>query len=257
MEASLPSIALLTLFNLSSGEIVLVLALLLILFGARHFPYLARGLGTGWREKDGELGFFKRAVQAYLDEMGRDPKFHRPAYTGEPRSRSSAVGGGWRLFIAQGFGIGRIPFAPGTFGTVLGMVWFVLLVLTGKLWLFIAGVIASIALSVWLCGEAEKILQQHDPPSVVLDEIIAIPICFLPWVVSAWQHLGAMPPVETFFSAKTWWISAVLFALFRVFDILKPPPIRQSQRLPGGWGVTVDDALAAVCVALLSLLVIS
>ena len=49
----------------------------------------------------------------------------------------------------------------------------------------------------------------------------------------------------------------VLFALFRAFDILKPPPIHQSQRLPGGWGVTVDDVLAAVCVALLSVLLIS
>jgi len=249
MEAAVPSIALLALFHVGNEEIILILALVLILLGAKYLPGLARGLGRGSSE-------FKRAVQDILDELGRDPQFHRPNYSGEPRMKESPRES-WTLWIAQGFGIGRIPFAPGTFGTLLGLVWFALLVLTGNLWLFIAGIVASVALSVWLCGKAEKILQRTDPPSVVLDEIIAMPICFVPWVISAWLRLGQMPPVETFFSARTWWISGVLFALFRAFDILKPPPIHQSQRLPGGWGVTVDDVLAAVCVALLSLLLIS
>ncbi|MBI5384270.1 MAG: phosphatidylglycerophosphatase A [Verrucomicrobia bacterium] len=157
------------------------------------------------------------------------------------------------LLIAQGFGAGRMPVAPGTYGTVPGLLWFVVLLLTGNFWLFIAGIVLGIALSVWLCGEAEKILQQKDPPSVVLDEIIAVPICFLPWVVSECRRLGAMPEPGAFFSAKSWWITVTIFALFRVFDILKPWPVKQSQRLPGGWGVTVDDVLAAGYVALLSL----
>lgn len=161
------------------------------------------------------------------------------------------------LFVAQGFGAGHIPVAPGTFGTLPGLLWFLLLLLPGNFWMFIGGILAGLALSVWLCGEAEKILQRNDPPSVVLDEITAMPVCFVPWVLSAWLQTGQMPEPASFFTAKTWWITAALFALFRVFDILKPPPIRQSQRLPGGWGVTVDDVLAAVCVALLSLLVIS
>ncbi len=161
------------------------------------------------------------------------------------------------LLVAQGFGAGRIPFAPGTFGTLPGLLWFLALLLVGNFWLFLAGILVGIALSVWLCGEAEKILQQNDPPSVVLDEITAMPVCFVPWVLSAWLHTGQMPEPASFFTGQTWWITAVLFALFRAFDILKPPPIRQSQRLPGGWGVTIDDVLAAVCVALLSLLVIS
>ncbi len=88
-----------------------------------------------------------------------------------------------KLWVAQGFGVGRIPVAPGTFGSVAGVLWFGLLLLTGSMWLFIAGTIAAIALSVWLCGAAEKILGQTDPGSVVLDEIAAMPVCFLGLVI--------------------------------------------------------------------------
>ena len=162
----------------------------------------------------------------------------------------------WKVWVAQGFGVGRMPFAPGTFGTLLGLPWFLLLVSTGNFWTFLGGLLAGLALSVWLCGEAETLLRRHDPPSVVLDEITALPICFLPWVVRAWWPAGQMPNPAVFFSPKTWWMAAGLFALFRVFDILKPWPVKQSQGLAGGWGVTIDDVLAAVYVALLSLLVV-
>jgi phosphatidylglycerophosphatase A len=101
----------------------------------------------------------------------------------------------------------------------------------------IGGVIAS----VWICGKAEAILKQRDPGSIVLDEISAVPICFVPWVVSEWLGKGKWPPLETFFGATTCYIVVILFVLFRIFDILKPPPVRQSQRLAGGWGVVTDD----------------
>jgi phosphatidylglycerophosphatase A len=55
--------------------------------------------------------------------------------------------------------------------------------------------------------------------------------------------------------AKTWYLTAIIFILFRIFDILKPPPVRQSQRLAGGWGVVTDDVLAALYVCALSLIV--
>jgi phosphatidylglycerophosphatase A len=116
--------------------------------------------------------------------------------------------------------------------------------------------LAGLALSVWVCGRAERLLQRQDPPSVVLDEIAALPLCFVPWVAGEWLRKGALPAPHALLSARTWWVTALLFALFRLFDILKPWPIRQSQRLPGGWGVTVDDALAALAVALLSLLIV-
>jgi phosphatidylglycerophosphatase A len=156
------------------------------------------------------------------------------------------------LWIAQGFGVGRLPKAPGTFGTLLGLVWFLFLLLPGNLWVFLAGILAGIALSVGLCGEAERRLQQKDPPSVVLDEIIALPVCFVPWVAGEWLRSGQLPAPEVFFSSRTWYITALLFGLFRLFDIWKPWPVRQSQQLPGGWGVTVDDVLAAGYVALLA-----
>lgn len=159
-----------------------------------------------------------------------------------------------KLFLAQGFGTGRIPFAPGTFGSMVGVAWFAGLVATGSVWLFAAGVIASIPLSIWLCGEAERILGKTDPHCVVLDEIVAIPICFLPWLFSEWKAAGhAMPPLHVFFSGRGWiWVFGVFF-FFRLFDVWKPWPIRRLQDLPGGWGVTVDDLLAAVYVAAVTL----
>jgi phosphatidylglycerophosphatase A len=159
------------------------------------------------------------------------------------------------LWLAQGCGIGRMPFAPGTFGSVLGLLWLSILVLTQNLWMFVGGIVAGALASAPICGKAEEILQQRDPGSIVLDEICAVPLCFVPWVASEWLHKGVWPPLETFFGAKTWYITAVIFVLFRVFDILKPWPVRQSQRLPGGWGVVMDDMLAALYVCALSLIV--
>ncbi|MEI6392565.1 MAG: phosphatidylglycerophosphatase A [Verrucomicrobiota bacterium] len=160
-----------------------------------------------------------------------------------------------KLWIAQGFGVGRIPVAPGTFGSVVGVGWFALLLLTGNLWLFAAGTAAGIALSVWLCGVGEEVLRKKDPQSVVLDEITAMPVCFFGWVAMLVWKTGAMPPKEAFFSARTWPLTLGVFALFRFFDVVKPWPVRQSQALVGGWGVTIDDVLAAAYVNLAVLLV--
>jgi len=160
-----------------------------------------------------------------------------------------------KLWIAQGFGVGRIPVAPGTFGSVVGVLWFGLLLLTGNLWLFTTGTLATIALSVWLCGAAEKALGQTDPGSVVLDEIAAMPVCFSGWVALLVWKTGAMPGFGHFFTARTWLPTLGVFAAFRLFDVAKPWPVYQSQALPGGWGVTIDDVLAAVYVNAVVLLV--
>jgi phosphatidylglycerophosphatase A len=169
--------------------------------------------------------------------------------------RDSSPPGDWslKLWIAQGFGLGRIPRAPGTFGSIEGILWFALLVSIGRPWIFAAGTLAGIALSVWLCGEGEKILHQTDPGSVVLDEIIAMPVCFLAWVGILYWRTGTFPGLESFFSGRTWPLVVGVFAAFRFFDIVKPWPVRQSQALPGGWGVTIDDLLAAVYVNLVVL----
>lgn len=150
------------------------------------------------------------------------------------------------LLLAQGFGVGRVPKAPGTFGTLLGFPWFALLLLPGSLPVYLVGMFLGIGLSVWCCGKAEKILGQSDPGSVVLDEIVAIPVCFLPWLIWEVNRQGVMPPVAHFFTTGNLLPTVVVFALFRLFDIWKPWPVRQSQHLPGGWGVTADDVLAAI-----------
>ena len=161
-----------------------------------------------------------------------------------------------RLWIAQGFGIGRIPFAPGTFGSLAGLVWFALLLATGNFWSFLLGTLLGLSLSVWLCGFAERVLGQKDPGSVVLDEVTAMPMCFSSWIGARYWQTGTFPGIEAFSFKTNWLLTGGIFVAFRLFDIWKPWPIRQSQVLPGGWGVTIDDFLAAIYVSLLVLVLI-
>jgi phosphatidylglycerophosphatase A len=151
-----------------------------------------------------------------------------------------------KLWIAQGFGVGRIAVAPGTFGSIVGLGWLAVL-MSFKTWaIFIPGAVTGLAASVWLCGEGERILGVKDPGSVVLDEIAAIPLCFAGWLAVAGLRRHSFPGPEFLL---THWLSTIgVFALFRLFDVAKPWPVRQSQALPGGWGITIDDALAAVYV---------
>jgi phosphatidylglycerophosphatase A len=154
--------------------------------------------------------------------------------------------------VAEGFGIGRFPFGPGTLGSFLGLIWFAFLILFGSLPVFFIGLGLGLVLSVIVCGQAERITGKKDPGSVVLDEITALPICFVPWLLIEYSQGKEMPVPNYFFGPRTIWMSFILFGLFRLLDIWKPWPIRPSQRLPGGWGVTIDDVLAAIVVALLS-----
>ncbi len=153
-----------------------------------------------------------------------------------------------RLWIAQGFGVGRIPAAPGTFGSALGVLWFLLLVAAGSPWLVLGGTLAGFAASVWLCGYGEKVLGQKDPGSVVLDEVTAMPVCYGLWFGLVLTKNGAAPSPFYFVSGQHVLLTLAIFGAFRLFDILKPWPVRESQALPGGWGITVDDFLAAAYV---------
>jgi phosphatidylglycerophosphatase A len=185
------------------------------------------------------------------------------------------------VFIAQGFGIGRIPFAPGTWGTLLGLAYAAVLMAVlseyGSLFILFTILVGTVLLSVVICRAAERILKQEDPGSVVLDEIVAVPVCFLwillvPTLFPTVPDPGVLPitiapnPPRAPFSGPflteiaielrtlrtpVGWI--LYFLLFRLFDIWKPWPVRQSQALPGGWGVVMDDVLAAVYVNLVAL----
>ena len=163
--------------------------------------------------------------------------------------------GSLKVWVAQGFGVGWAPVAPGTFGSLLGIAWFAILLASGRLWVLLLGSLAGLGLSVWLCEVAEKALGQKDPGSVVLDEVAAMPVCFFSWVGIIGWKAGALPGLNQFFSGWNWLLTLGVFVAFRFFDILKPWPVGQSQSLPGGWGITVDDLLASIYVNMVVLLV--
>ncbi len=133
----------------------------------------------------------------------------------------------------------RLP-APGTWGSAAGLLY-ALLFFRHVPWPTTLVVTTALAwVAVALCGEAERRLGKSDPGCVVLDEFIVMPLVFLGagW---AWAGLTAD------------WVPAIAgFALFRLFDILKPLGIARLQRWPGGWGVVADDFAAALaaCAAL-------
>jgi len=139
-------------------------------------------------------------------------------------------------FLALGFGAGLSPVAPGTFGTLVALPLHLLLrrLLSDPVYLLvIAGMFAA---GVWICGVAGRNLGVHDHGGIVWDEITAFLL------------------VLFFVPAETAW-EAFAFLLFRLFDILKPPPIRRvDQSVPGGLGVMLDDVVAAfyalLCLAL-------
>jgi phosphatidylglycerophosphatase A len=131
------------------------------------------------------------------------------------------------IFLASGFLSGFVPFIPGTAGTLVGLAfyWFFLRRISiGGYLLFL---LCLIPLGSILCGKAEGYLGKSDAAPIVLDEMAG----YL-------TALAALP-----FGPLTLWGG---FFLFRLFDITKPPPIRQIQSIRGGWGVMLDDVLAGI-----------
>lgn len=165
---------------------------------------------------------------------------------GQTQENPDSQNTSWIVWLAQGFGLGKLPLAPGTFGSLLGLAWFSALVWTANAWLYAAGLVLGLASSVWIAGRAERIMGQTDPPSVVIDEITAVPLCFAAWITIEMAEGGTIPALQHFLSGTNLFWSLILFTAFRLFDALKPWPIRQSQCLPGGWGITADDILAAL-----------
>jgi phosphatidylglycerophosphatase A len=130
-------------------------------------------------------------------------------------------------FIALGFGAGLSPFAPGTAGTVLSIpIWWLIGGADEPLLLF--GFLALLfAAGVWACARTGRDLGVSDHGAMCWDEIVAFLLIL------------AMVPDDP------WWQAAAFF-LFRAFDVVKPPPIRQFEmRFKGGFGVMFDDILAA------------
>jgi phosphatidylglycerophosphatase A len=134
-------------------------------------------------------------------------------------------------FLAFGFGTGLAPFAPGTFGSIPGLILFWLTLDFGfHVQLSIA--IAMALAGVWICGESARRIGVHDHGGIVWDEIVGMYV--------------------TLFLAPVSVVGFVLaFVLFRVMDIVKPWPIRDlDHSMQGGLGIMLDDLLAAVYAAL-------
>jgi len=137
--------------------------------------------------------------------------------------------------LAFGFGTGLAPFAPGTFGSLPGVLLF-WLTLDFGLYVQLA-VAATIAIAgIWICGESARRIGVHDHGGIVWDEIAGMYITLL-----------AAPPTVL------GWVLAFVF--FRVMDIVKPWPIRDlDHRLGGGLGIMLDDLAAALYAAVLLVL---
>jgi phosphatidylglycerophosphatase A len=138
--------------------------------------------------------------------------------------------------------LGRRWRAPGTWGSVAGLLYFTVFFWPfgqwpwSALWTFLLS-LPGLYLAVAMCGEAEFRLGRIDPGEVILDEFTAMPLCFLGWPVLT----RIWPP---------WAVFVAGFLLFRLFDIVKPLGIRRLQKLPGGWGIVIDDVAAALAACL-------
>ncbi len=138
--------------------------------------------------------------------------------------------------LAFGFGAGLAPFAPGTFGTLAAYpLWWALSLVLPQ-WAILALLLPLFGLGVWACGITGRHLGISDHGSMVWDEVVAFILI-----------LALIP------QSIAWQIAA--FFVFRFFDVVKPPPIRQIEiRVKGGFGVMIDDILAAgytlLCLAL-------
>ena len=127
--------------------------------------------------------------------------------------------------LGTGLGSGYVPWAPGTAGSFSALLIFYLIPLADSYWLIFA-VILFVA-GLWSSIRISRDLGVQDPPQVVIDE----------WV-GQWLALLFLP--------RSGLILLLGFWIFRIMDILKPFPARNSQALKGGWGIMIDDVIAAV-----------
>jgi phosphatidylglycerophosphatase A len=129
------------------------------------------------------------------------------------------------LAFATCLGVGYVPFAPGTFGSIAGLALWA--ALPGSLPAHVIAIVASFAIGAWASSAAERHFCATDPGPVVIDEVMGM--------------------LVTLFLIPVGWPGAVLgFLWFRVLDVVKPYPANRLERLPGGVGIMADDFMAAI-----------
>jgi len=146
----------------------------------------------------------------------------------------------WVVALATLGPLGAKTRAPGTFGSAAGILLTV--VVFANLGIAAHLILATflVLLSIPLCSEAELRMRQRDPGSIVIDECVAVPLCFI----------GLFPVVP-----PAWPLLLAGFLLFRFFDIVKPLGIGRLQNLRGGLGVVMDDVAAALATAVILLVI--
>lgn len=131
------------------------------------------------------------------------------------------------LVFSTFFGLGFVPWAPGTVATLGAAAVVLLLDYAGGAVFYSVFTAAVVLLSFPAAARSAEILGTDDPPQVVIDEVCGFCVCML------------------FVPAEPLYLAAGFF-LFRFFDILKPPPVRNAESLPGGYGIVMDDVVAGV-----------
>jgi phosphatidylglycerophosphatase A len=127
--------------------------------------------------------------------------------------------------LGAGFGVGYIPIAPGTFGSVAGLLLWAVLPQSAIAQL--VAIVVLFAAGSWSGGIAERHFGRTDPGQVVIDEV-----------------MGML--MTLFLNPVGWRGAAVAFFVFRAADVVKPYPANRLEKLPGGIGVMADDGMAAV-----------
>jgi phosphatidylglycerophosphatase A len=131
------------------------------------------------------------------------------------------------LAVATALGVGYVPFAPGTFGSLAGLAVYAAVRAVGSPVLELAAIALVFVGGALAATAAERHFGHIDPGPVVVDEVLGMLTTLMLLPVSI---TGAL----------------VGFVLFRVFDVIKPPPCNRLEALPGGWGVMSDDFMAAI-----------
>ena len=149
-------------------------------------------------------------------------------------------------WLGLGLGSGLPRRAPGTWGTVGGLIIAIPLLSLGFVPFLILTILSCI-LGVWICGRTAELMQGHDDPHIVWDEWAGIWITLLPL-----SYMGIAD--DNFWQNVSQELSifAIVFAfiLFRFFDIVKPPPIGWAdKRVAGGLGIMLDDIIAGIMAA--------
>lgn len=185
------------------------------------------------------------------------------------------------IFIATAAGLGYLPKAPGTWGSLAGVLvsllpWWIFVIATAATGGLTTGewagrtrfdpfltsqcilLVLIAAIGTWSADRVSAYWREKDPQRVVIDEVsgqhLALLLgCGAPAAFKALEHVWTSPlplGLVAFAAPLNWKYLLLSFILFRVFDIWKPFPARQAESLPGGWGIMADDWIAGIYAAI-------